>query len=467
LERVGILVVSYGAREAAMVDAFTRSPNYRTEIYVVDKQRNPFNVEKAAEHVVIPDLDVEDVCHYAVRRRNKIDFGIVGPEKPIINGIRDAVEKEARIPIICPTKRFAIEASKVAQRRLFEESVPAVNPQFKVFNPKDYKSTLEVKKTLYAWLDELDNQAVVKPDVPAAGKGVGVWGDHFNTREQLFEHFLANYNHGQVIVEEKLEGEESSFQAFCDGKHLMTLPETRDYKRAFDGDKGPNTGGMGSYKAKGNLLPFMTSEDWKSEVEIVNRIFNTLRKRGRGDELRGVPFYVAFVHTAEGPKILENNSRPGDPEIMNILPLIKEDFVDVCFKMVEGNLTKVTVERKASVVTYKTPPSYGGYADVFPDKAKKDEVDNPVSLERAQRLGDNVRVYPASLELREGRTYTLVSRTVAVVGIDDSIEEARQLSLKGIDAIEGGALWNRGDIASNEHVQKSVEHMERLRRKAK
>lgn len=467
MERVGILVVSYGAREAAMIDAFQRSLEYRTEIYVADKQKNPFNIKRAAEHVVVLDFDVNKICRFAARRQNKIDFGIVGPEKPIINGLRDVVEKETGIPMICPTKRYAIEASKVAQRCLFEEAVPAVNPRFRIFNPEEYKTEIEVKKAVYTWLDELGNQAVVKPDVPTVGKGVGVWGDHFNTREQLFNHFLANYQYGQVIVEEKIEGEESSFQAFCDGKNLVILPETRDYKRAFDGDKGPNTGGMGSYKDEGNLLPFMSTEDREKQVEIVNRIFNLMKKRGSGDELRGVPFYVAFSHTANGLKILENNSRPGDPEIINILPLLKDDFVDICFKMVEGNLTKVEIERKASVVTYNAPPSYGGYMNVFPNKVNHEEISKPVRLKEAYELGDNVRVYPASMELRDSEVYVLSSRAVAVVGIADTIKDARELSLKGISAIEGGALWNRNDIASSEHVQKSVEHMERLRRKGR
>ncbi len=469
MEKVGVLVVSYGAREVAMIDAFKRSLGYRTEIYVADKQKNPFNIKNAAEHVVVPDLNVNAICKFAARRQNKIDFGIVGSEKPIINGLRDLVENETNIPMICPTKRYAIEASKVAQRRLFQKAVPAVNPRFKVFNQKDYKSTMEIKKALYAWLNKLDNQAVVKPDIPAAGKGVGVWGDHFNTREQLFNHFLADYEHGQVIVEEKLEGEESSFQAFCDGKNLVALPETRDYKRAFDGDKGPNTGGMGSYKSRGNLLPFMAAEDREKEVEIVNKIFNSLKKQGSGDELRGVPFYVAFIHTAEGPKILENNSRPGDPEIINILPLLKDDFVDVCFKMVEGNLPKVEIERNASVVTYKVPPTYGGYVDIFPDKVGKDEVGSPVKLEKAyeseRQFADGVRVYTASMELRNSEVYALTSRAVAVVGIADAIEDARTLSIRSINAIEGGGLWSRSDIASPKNIQKSVKHMERLRRK--
>ncbi|MBS7621651.1 hypothetical protein KEJ32_06035, partial [Candidatus Bathyarchaeota archaeon] len=223
-ERVGILVVSYGAREVAMIDAFLRSTNYNVEVYVADKQRNPFNAKNAKAHVVIPDLNVEAICKFAEAHKDRIDFGIVGPEKPIIEGVRDLVEKRAGIPMICPTKEYAIEASKVQQRLLFQEAVPEVNPRFKIFRQEEFKTAEDARKTLYKWLDELGNMAVVKPDKPAAGKGVGVWGDHFTTREQLFEHFWENLRHGAVIVEEKIEGEESSFQAFCDGKHLVPLP---------------------------------------------------------------------------------------------------------------------------------------------------------------------------------------------------------------------------------------------------
>ena len=469
MERVGVLVVSYGARAVAMVDAFTRSQNYDVKIYVADKQRNPFNARKAVEQAVIPDLNVDDILKFAEKHKDKIDFGIVGPEKPIIAGVRDRIEKELGIPMICPTEEYAIEGSKVAQRLLFQEVVPEVNPKFKVFNPKDYSSIEEVKKEVYAWLDELNNQVAVKPDKPAAGKGVGVWGDHFNTREQLFEHFLANFKYGSVIIEEKIEGEESSFQAFCDGKNLVPLPETRDYKRAFDGDKGPNTGGMGSYKDVGETLPFMTKADFEKEIEIVNKIFRHLCKNSENPGLKGIPFYVAFIHTGKGLKILENNSRPGDPEIINILPLLKDDFVDVCFKILEGNLTKVEIERKASVVTYKVPPNYGGFIDIFPQLVRKEEIGTPVDLAQAYRLaekyGENIRIYPASMEIRNNETFPLRSRTVCVVGIGENIETARKISLEGIKAIKGGALWHRNDIASKEHIEKSIRHMETLRRK--
>jgi phosphoribosylamine--glycine ligase len=468
MEKVGVLVVSYGARAAAMIDAFARSQNYRVEIYVADKQRNPFNLKKAEEHAVIPDLNIEQICKFAKRHRYRIDFGIVGPEKPIIDGIRDLVEKETDIPLICPTKEYAIEASKVAQRQLFQRVVPEVNPKFKVFNPKDYRSVTAVKREVNRWLDEIGNEVAVKPDRPAAGKGVGVWGDHFTTRQELLEHFMSNFEYGPVIVEEKLEGEESSFQAFCDGKHLVPLPETRDYKRAFDGDKGPNTGGMGSYKDIGDVLPFMTTMDKEKEIQIVDRIFKELRKRALSSDLRGIPFYDAFIHTSEGPKLLENNSRPGDPEIQNLLPLLKEDFIDVCYKMLEGNLTKINLEKKATVVTYKVPPNYGGFAHTFPERVRKAEIDKPVILSQAEKLadkyGDMIRIYPASMELRDdGNIYALRSRAVCVVGIGNSVQEAREISLEGIKAITGGALWNRTDIASREHIRKSMEHMKRLR----
>ncbi len=470
MEKVGILVISYGARAAAMVDVFARSTSYNVEIFVADKQRNPFNVERAAKHVVIPDLNVEDICKYAEANKEKIDFGIVGPEKPIINGIRDLIEKQTEIPIICPTKEYAIEASKVAQRRLFQQIVPEVNPHFKIFNPQDCKDLGETKKTVYRWLDKLENRAVVKPDKPAAGKGVGVWGDHFTTRKQLFKHFLANLEYGPVIIEEKIEGEESSFQAFCDGKHILPLPETRDYKRAFNGDEGPNTGGMGSYKDSGDILPFMTALDRERELQIVRRIFKKW-KAADGAGLRGVPFYVAFIHTGKGPKILENNSRPGDPEIQNILPILKDDFVDVCFKILEGNLTSIKLEKEATVVTYKVPQNYGGYIDTYPNKIDAEEVGKPVDLTEAYKLtekyGERIRIYPASMELRDNQIYALKSRSVSVVGIDRDMQEARRISLEGLNAIKGGGLWNRTDIASEEHIKESVVHMKSLRRHQK
>jgi phosphoribosylamine--glycine ligase len=468
LEHIGILLVSYGSRAAAIIDALLRSRKYLVDLYVVDKQKNPYNFKRAKKHIILPSLDPKEICKFVLKYRTKIDFGIVGPEKPIIAGVRDLVEKETDIPLICPTKDYAIESSKVVQRQLFQEVVPEANPRYQVYYPKEYKNTTDVKKDLFKWLDILNNEAVVKPDSTSAGKGVGVWGDHFFTRKQLFEHFLTNFEDGPVIVEEKLKGEESSFQCFCDGKHLIPLPETRDNKRAFDNDKGPNTGGMGSYKNQKYVLPFMTMSDRKQEIKIVEKIFKKLKGKGSNPNLRGVPLYMAFIFTDKGPMILENNSRPGDPEIINILPLMKDDFVEVCLKMIEGSLTSIDIEEKASVVTYKVPPNYGGYAESFPSRIDSSKVNTPIILEEAENLsleyGHNIRIYPGSMEIKNnGNMFALKSRTICSVGIEDDIEKARNISLVGLKAIKGGALWNRTDIASRRNIEESIKHMEKLR----
>ena len=470
MEKVGVLVVSYGARETAMVDALARSPNHKVELYIADKQRNPFNIHKAVKHVVIPDLNIEEVCKFTENNKDKIDFAIVGPEKPIIEGVRDLVERRTGIPVICPKQENAIEVSKVQQRLLFQDIAPEANPRFRIFKPRDFKRSGDVRKAVYSWLDQLKNNAVVKPDKPAAGKGLGVWGDHFTTRKQLFDHFMSNFQFGAVILEEKVDGEESSFQGFCDGKNLVPLPSTRDYKRAFDDDKGPNTGGMGSYSDSDGKLPFLTAAERDSELALGTKIFEKWKtKVGDNTALRGVPLYLAFMHTGAGLKILENNSRPGDPEIINILPLLKEDFVDICFKILEGNLAHVELEKAASVLTYKVPPSYGGYSDVFPSRVDKVTVGTAVDLSKAYALAskysERIRVYPGAMEIRDGHVYALKSRAIGVLGVGDDIEEARQISLEGIKANEGGALWNRTDVASKKHITASINHMERLRQK--
>jgi phosphoribosylamine-glycine ligase len=136
--------------------------------------------------------------------------------------------------------------------------------------------------------------------------------------------------------------------------------------------------------------------------------------------------------------------------------------------MLEGNIHSVSLEDKASVVVYKAPPGYGGYADSFPEQVDQNDVNTPVDLSEAERLSaslhDSMNVYPGSMEIREdGLAYALSSRAVCVIGAGDSVEKARETSLRGVQAIKGGALWHRNDIASKEHITKSVEHMRLLR----
>ncbi|MDI6888135.1 MAG: hypothetical protein QMC78_00355 [Methanocellales archaeon] len=458
MEKVGVLLVSYGSRAAAIADALHRSESYDVSIFDADKQKNPFILERAAAQEI--GLDTEKICDFAKKHQDKIDFGIVGPEGPIIAGIRDVIEKKTKIPMICPTKEHAIERSKVLQRRLLEKCCPSANPRFRVFDPKAYASKDKLKKDIWAWLDELENSAVVKPDAPATGKGVGVWGDHFSTREELFNHFLTCYEHGPVIIEEKVDGEEFSLQFFSDGKHLIATDAVRDYKRAFDGDLGMNTGGMGSYKDSDNKLPFMDQKDWDDALGIGKRIFDELKGEGDGPFLRGIPLYMAYTCAKDGVKVFEINSRPGDPEIINLLPILEDDFVDVCFRMLDGSLTKLDFAKKASVITYAVPMTYGGYRKAFSGDRR---IDLSKAYELDKKYHDSIRIYPGSMELRGKETFALGSRVVCTVGIGDDIEAARNISLDGIVSIDG-ALWNRWDIGSKGHIKKSIEHMKSLRR---
>lgn len=457
---VGILGISYGSRFACMADSLSRS-GHGVKLFIADKQGNPYNVKKAdetgGEHVVIPDLNVEDITKFAKRHENEIDFGVLGPEAPGMNGIRDRIEKETKIKMICPTAEYFIERSKVEQRRLIEKIVPKANPRFKVFDPSNYSSKSEVKKDVCKWLDEIGDEVAVKPDAPATGKGVGVWGDHFTSRESLFEnYFLPNFEKGPVIVEEKLEGEEFSLQFISDGEHLVPTPAVRDYKRAFDWDLGPNTGGMGSYKDRGDLLPFMKESDWRESLEIGEKIHEGLRGTGKNPRVRGVQ-YMAYIITKNGVKVLEVNSRWGDPEVMNILPILRGDFVDVCFKSLDGNLRRLDFENKATVVTYAVPLGYGGYASYSGPK----KVDLSQAEKLKEKYRDNLRIYPGAMELRDGETHALKSRAVAMVGISNTLEEAREISMEGIRKIDG-PLRHRGDIALPEYINRSKKHMEKL-----
>ena len=461
MDRVGILVVSYGARAVSMIDAFSRSQNYKPEFFIADKQRNPFNAKIAKEHAIIPDLNINEISKFAKKHKDKIDFGIVGPEGPIVDGVRDLVEKETNIPMICPTKKFAVEGSKVLQRELIEKCYPDANPRFKVFNPKDYSNIEDVKKDVWSWLDEFNNEVAVKPDRPAVGKGVGVWGDHFNTREELFDHFLSIFKHDSVIIEEKIDGEEFSLQCFSDGRHLIPTPAVRDNKRPFENDRGPNTGGMGSYKNTGNILPFMSRKDWNEGIKIAEKIFEKLKGKNFNPELRGIPMYMAYTIARDGIKCFEINSRGGMPETQNLMPILEDDFVDVCFDIIDGKLTKLNFKPKATVVIYKVPPTYAGKEKEFTDDTRVD-LTNAMNL--SQTYDGNFKLYPCSMELRDDEIFALKSRTVCTVGIGNSIKEARKIAVEGMDAIKGASLWYRTDIASEEHIRKSIDHVKKLRK---
>jgi phosphoribosylamine--glycine ligase len=167
---------------------------------------------------------------------------------------------------------------------------------------------------------------------------------------------------------------------------------------------------------------------------------------------------MAYVCTKNGLKLFEINSRPGDPEILNLLPLLEDDFVDLCFRIIDGNLRRIRFKRMASVATYAVPLSYGGYRERYTG-SREVQLKNAYKLR--EKYGDQIRIYPGSMEVRGKKTYALGSRAVAIVGIGGTIQEAREISIHGIREIDG-PLWNRWDIASSQHIRRSFENLGRI-----
>ncbi len=454
-------VVSYGSRGAAVADAFYRSPQ-KPEVYIFSKQANPMNFDIALRtggKQVVGDLgDVEALAGFF--EEADVDFVFPGPEKPIIAGLNNRLR--GKIPVLCPGTEYALEASKVDQRKWLEDSYPEANPWFRVFRRGKYYD-----KEVKAWLEECNCQVAIKPDTPTAGKGVGVAEDHFEpTVDGAFAYFKEVVRDSEnVIIESRVDGEESSFMAFSDGAHLLAMPDVRDYKRAFTGDKGPNTGGMGSYCDARPWLPFMTRDERKEERHITEGLFEEM-KHGRmvrlDERCTGIPFYMAFMHTGRGSKVLEVNSRGGDPELMNVLSLMESDFVELCQDMVRGELDpdSLVFRPQASVVTYLVPPAYGGRN---PNNPPVMEVDLMAAMRLVLESPDKYRLYPGDMARQDGKTYALKSRAVACVGVGDDIASARERSLQLVDAVGTEHLWYRDDIASPEHIGRSKKHMEDLR----
>jgi len=319
------------------------------------------------------------------------------------------------------------------------------NPQFKVFTAMD---------GVEDFLNELEG-IVLKPDGLTGGKGVLVQGDHFATKEEALKLCTQIFkDSSSVIVEEKFDGEEFSLQCLCDGKTVVGTPLVQDHKRRFDGDRGPNTGGMGSYSLPDHSLPFLKPSDIEEGLEITRQVAAALCKE-TGSLYKGV-MYGGFIATKNGAKLLEYNARFGDPEAMNILPLLKTDFLEVCRHIIDGTLDKLKIEfePKATVCKYVVPKGYGLPAD-HPDAA---------SSKAKIAVGDvgAARLYYSSVDKREDGLYLSSSRAIGIVGIADTLDAARKIAEEGVKAVKGPVAY-REDIGTQALIQKRIDHMKKIR----
>ena len=219
MDRVGVLIVSKCLSAPGIIGAFGRS-GYKPEFYVVERQVNPFSFGRAKVHHVVPDLNVAEVARFARRYKTRLSFGLTDTEDFIVAGGRDAVERESGVPMLCVTGRYAVEKSKADQRTLFESLFKDANPRYTIYDPSRYGNDATATADFRRFASEL-KEPVIKPDAPARGAGVGVWGQEFSTEEEMLSFFKTVYSKGRVVVEEKLEGEESSFHALSDGRHFI------------------------------------------------------------------------------------------------------------------------------------------------------------------------------------------------------------------------------------------------------
>jgi len=249
--------------------------------------------------------------------------------------------------------------------------------------------------------------------------------------------------------QEKFIGQEFSLMAFVDGKTVVSMPAVQDHKRAYDGDKGPNTGGMGTYSCENHSLPFLQESDVKDAQAINVAVAEALYKE-TGRYYKGI-MYGGFIAVRDGVRLIEYNVRFGDPEAMNVLPILKTDFVDICLAMINGTLADLNVEfeKKATVCKYLVPE---GYPD-NPCKDKKVEVGV---------IPPQVKTYYASVDQREDGLYLSGSRAIAFVGIADSLDEASAIATSALGMVEGPVFY-RKDIGTKELIDKRLKMMKELR----
>ncbi|PKL36765.1 phosphoribosylamine--glycine ligase [Candidatus Peregrinibacteria bacterium HGW-Peregrinibacteria-1] len=445
-----ILLIGCGAREHIIAEKLKASSE-DVELFVVGPNENPGIVSLSEEYLLASVDDVEAIVDFALN--HKVDFAVIGPELPLEKGVVDALER-AGVKSASPRSEVAkLETSKGFTRDLLAKYGITGNPKFKVFDDVASVDDLE------AWFAELGDAYVVKDDGLRGGKGVKVGGEHLIGLDEGIDYAkecLAGS--GRVVVEEKLVGQEFSVLFFCDGVTVIPMPVVQDHKRAFDGDVGPNTGGMGTYSFQGGSLPFLSDDDLLSAVEITEKVVAAVHEE-TGVKYVGV-LYGGFMAVADGVRLIEYNARYGDPEAMNVLTLLDGDLVEICEAMIDGKLDEVEVlfSNMATVCKYVVPQWY-------PDGVRGD-ADNRLWLELpVDSVLDErqLQVYLGSVEEVDGELRMLGSRAVAFVGIGATLEEAERIAQSGVEMVRGAVRY-RSDIGKAAVIEEKIQSMNGFRK---
>jgi len=414
-----ILVVGSGGREHALAWKISRSPLVRA---LFAAPGNP-GIAKVATLVPLDVRDVDAVARWAAQ--NRIDLVVVGPEAPLVAGLADRVAKEG-IPVFGPSAAAAeIEGSKAFAKDVMRAAgIPTA----------EYEAFTELEPAV-AWARARGGQVVVKADGLAAGKGVVVCGDAAEA-EQALRDMLVGGAHGaagrKVVVEERLEGPEASCIAFTDGERVRMLAAAQDHKRIFDGDRGPNTGGMGAFSPTPNVDAALLAE---VERAVIVPAVRELARRGR--PFRGA-LYAGLMLTPRGARVLEFNARLGDPETQPILMRLRSDLVPALLAAAKGDLSGVTLDfdPRAAVGVVLAAEGYPG------------KVTSGDAIEGADgAFPEDVQVFHAGTAYdAAGRVVTSGGRVLTVCALGDGLDGAARRAYEAVAKVRFRGMQLRRDI---------------------
>lgn len=414
-----VLVVGSGGREHALVWKIAQSPRVK-KVYCVPGNAG---IAELADCRLIPAEDVNSLLKLAQKER--IDLTVVGPEIPLTLGIVDKF-KAGGLRIFGPEQKAAeIEGSKAFAKFLMKKyGIPAAD--FQVF--EDFSSA-------WKYVQGKDFPLVIKADGLAAGKGVIICANKEEAKRALTQMMIEKIfgeAGKRVIIEEYLSGEEASFLAFTDGERILPLPSAQDHKPIYDGDRGPNTGGMGAYSP----APVVTDRVHKEVMEeIMMRTVRGMAAEGR--KYQGVLYAGLMIKDGQA-KVLEFNARFGDPETQPLLLRLKSDIIPILEAVIEGHLDQVAVEwdRRAAVCVVLAAQGY-------PGTYEKGKIIS--GLEEAVKV-PNTYIFHAGTALKEGKIVTNGGRVLGVTALGDNIAEAINQAYKAVKKISWDGVYYRRDI---------------------